>query len=68
MIHQVCHATRLIGDVGCVCAFVIYCGPFNSEFRDKLYASFQADFHGRQCRQEWMIDKNVIILAVYSDL
>lgn len=38
---------RLIGDVGCVCAFVIYCGPFNSEFRDKLYASFQADTQKR---------------------
>ena len=38
---------RLIGDVGCVCAFVIYCGPFNSEFRDKLYAAFQADTQKR---------------------
>eukprot|EP00931_Biecheleriopsis_adriatica_P036383 TRINITY_DN2095_c0_g1_i5.p1 TRINITY_DN2095_c0_g1~~TRINITY_DN2095_c0_g1_i5.p1 ORF type:complete len:4649 (-),score=1173.32 TRINITY_DN2095_c0_g1_i5:61-14007(-) len=34
---------RLIGDVGCVCAFVVYCGPFNSEFRDKLYGQFLAE-------------------------
>jgi len=34
---------RLVGDVGCVCAFVVYCGPFNSEFRDKLFLAFMAD-------------------------
>ncbi|CAK0855452.1 unnamed protein product [Prorocentrum cordatum] len=34
---------RLVGDVGCVVAFVVYCGPFNSEFRDKLYTGFMAD-------------------------
>jgi len=39
---------RLIGDVGCVCAFVVYCGPFNSEFRDKLYSQFQQDTQKRQ--------------------
>ncbi|CAE8603461.1 unnamed protein product [Polarella glacialis] len=39
---------RLIGDVGCVCAFVVYCGPFNSEFRDKLYQMFMADTQKRQ--------------------
>ncbi|CAJ1345300.1 unnamed protein product [Effrenium voratum] len=38
---------RLIGDVGCVCAFVVYCGPFNSEFRDKLYQQFQVDTQKR---------------------
>lgn len=27
---------RLIGDVGIACAFVAYCGPFNSNFRNKL--------------------------------
>jgi dynein heavy chain len=31
---------RLAGDVACVSAFVVYCGPFNSEFRDKLYKDF----------------------------
>merc|ERR1719171_1308720 len=36
---------RLIGDVAFVCAFVVYCGPFNTEFRDKLYAQFVADAH-----------------------
>eukprot|EP00971_Amphidinium_carterae_P111738 2212984-Amphidinium_carterae.1 len=36
---------RLIGDVAVVCAFVTYCGPFNSEFRDKLYDLFLANTH-----------------------
>lgn len=31
---------RLVGDVAKACAFVSYCGPFNSEFRDKLMAEY----------------------------
>lgn len=31
---------RLVGDVATVCAFVVFCGPFNSEFRDQLYKDF----------------------------
>jgi len=27
---------RLVGDVAKACAFVSYCGPFNSDFRSKL--------------------------------
>jgi dynein heavy chain len=39
--------SRLVGDVACVCSFVVYCGPFNSEFRDKLYANFLVDVKKR---------------------
>jgi dynein heavy chain len=39
---------RLIGDTALVCGFVTFCGPFNSEFRDKLnYETFLQDTHGR---------------------
>eukprot|EP00927_Polykrikos_kofoidii_P046386 TRINITY_DN40623_c0_g2_i1.p1 TRINITY_DN40623_c0_g2~~TRINITY_DN40623_c0_g2_i1.p1 ORF type:complete len:3637 (-),score=783.39 TRINITY_DN40623_c0_g2_i1:390-10571(-) len=38
---------KLIGDVAAVCAFVTYVGPFNSEFRDKLFAGFLTDTHKR---------------------
>merc|ERR1719487_1368066 len=38
---------RLVGDVACVSAFVVYCGPFNSEFRDRLYGSFLGDVQKR---------------------
>jgi dynein heavy chain len=39
---------KLIGDVAAVCAFVTYVGPFNTEYRDKLYANFLADTQKRQ--------------------
>eukprot|EP00928_Gymnodinium_smaydae_P031101 TRINITY_DN22944_c0_g4_i1.p1 TRINITY_DN22944_c0_g4~~TRINITY_DN22944_c0_g4_i1.p1 ORF type:complete len:1938 (-),score=445.97 TRINITY_DN22944_c0_g4_i1:215-5482(-) len=39
---------KLVGDVGVVCAFVTYVGPFNTEFRDRLYAAFLADTQKRQ--------------------
>merc|ERR1719301_268146 len=39
---------RLIGDTALVCGFVTFCGPFNSEFRDKLnYETFLNDTHSR---------------------
>merc|ERR1719311_1198613 len=39
---------RLIGDTALVCGFVTFCGPFNSEFRDKLnYETFLKDTHTR---------------------
>lgn len=40
---------NLVGDVAKGCAFVSYCGPFNSEFRDKLIAEyFMKDLSERQ--------------------
>lgn len=40
---------RLVGDVAKACAFVSYCGPFNSEFRDKLIEEyFHNDIMARQ--------------------
>jgi dynein heavy chain len=40
---------RLVGDVALACGFVTFCGPFNSEFRDKLnYNLFLADTHKRK--------------------
>merc|ERR1719262_1192458 len=39
---------RLVGDSALCCGFVTYCGPFNSEFRDKLNTEqFLADTHQR---------------------
>ena len=36
--------SKLVGDVAKSCAFVSYCGPFNSEFRTKLFDEyFQTD-------------------------
>ncbi|EER20102.1 axonemal dynein gamma heavy chain, putative, partial [Perkinsus marinus ATCC 50983] len=40
---------RLVGDVALSCAFVTFCGPFNSEYRDKLNTEyFLADTHQRK--------------------
>ena len=39
---------QLVGDVAKACAFVSYCGPFNSPFRTKLVNdSFNADLSAR---------------------
>jgi dynein heavy chain len=39
---------KLVGDCALSCGFVTYCGPFNSEFRDKLnYDYFLKETHSR---------------------
>merc|ERR1719379_1047831 len=39
---------KLVGDCALTCGFVTYCGPFNSEFRDKLnYDMFLKETHTR---------------------
>merc|ERR1719420_2818040 len=39
---------KLVGDCALTCGFVTYCGPFNSEFRDKLnYDMFLKETHSR---------------------
>merc|ERR1719160_17454 len=39
---------KLVGDCALVCGFVTFCGPFNSEFRDKLnYDMFLKETHSR---------------------
>merc|ERR1719335_1748242 len=39
---------KLVGDCALSCGFVTYCGPFNSEFRDKLnYDMFLKETHSR---------------------
>ena len=34
---------QLVGDTAKACAFVCYCGPFNSEFRQMLYNDYFAN-------------------------
>lgn len=40
--------TELVGNVAKACAFVSYCGPFNSDFRTKLTVDyFQKDLENK---------------------
>merc|ERR1740127_176749 len=48
---------RLVGDVAQACGFVTYCGPFNSEFREKLNSEcFLADTHKRKVPASESVD------------
>jgi len=47
---------RLAGDVAKACAFVSYCGPFNSEFRSKLLNEY---FHTDLISKEIPVSENL---------
>merc|ERR1719174_3175903 len=39
---------NLVGDIALACAFVTYCGPFNSEFRERLNEDFLQNTHKKK--------------------
>jgi len=55
---------RLVGDVALACAFVTYCGPFNSEFRDKLT---NEQFRGEMLRQRLPASEHLNLVKFLVD-
>jgi dynein heavy chain len=60
-------ATRrkmLVGDIACVCAFVTYVGPFNTEFRHALLDMFVEDTHKRKVpAHEKIVPESFLVTA-----
>ena len=55
---------QLVGDVAKACAFVSYCGPFNSEFRAKL---LNESFHGDLELRELPVSADLQLTEFFVD-
>jgi dynein heavy chain len=55
---------RLAGDVAKACAFVSYCGPFNSEFRTKLLDEY---FHNDIMTKEIPVSDGLMLTKFLVD-
>lgn len=55
---------QLAGDVAKACAFVSYCGPFNSEFRTKLLKDY---FHEDLLSKEIPCTSNMQLTSFLAD-
>jgi len=55
---------RLVGDVAKACAFVSYCGPFNSEFRSKLLDEY---FHADLLEKEIPVSEDLALTEFLVD-
>jgi hypothetical protein len=55
---------RLAGDVAKACAFVSYCGPFNSEFRQKLLEEY---FHTDLVQKEIPVSEDLQLTQFLVD-
>lgn len=55
---------RLVGDVAKACAFVSYCGPFNTEFRTKLLDEY---FHGDIINKEMPVSEDLALTEFLVD-
>lgn len=55
---------RLVGDVAKACAFVSYCGPFNSEFRSKLLDEY---FHNDLLSKDMPVSEDLALTEFLVD-
>jgi dynein heavy chain len=55
---------RLVGDVAKACAFVSYCGPFNSEFRQKLLDEY---FHSDIMEKKIPVSEDLLLTQFLVD-
>ena len=55
---------RLVGDVAKACAFVSYCGPFNSDFRTQLLDTY---FHNDLIEKEIPVSEDLKLTEFLVD-
>ena len=55
---------KLVGDVAKACAFVSYCGPFNSEYRDKLIEEY---FHNDLMARNMPVSEELSLTSFLVD-